>query len=229
MFHFDLMRYAGCLHSRSRPWADRSVVACSKPWRWVLAALTLALSGCRTEMYDQPRYEPLEASRFFDDGASARPLVVGVVPWADNQQFAGRNEPSIRTAGSASDLLATKPGRPVGRALLQRGQERYRIFCVPCHGELGDGRGIIVQRGFSKPPEFWRDDLLHAPLSHFVDVITNGHGAMYSYAARIRPADRFAIATYIRALQLSQHAVLGRITPEDRHKLEEVTSEPARR
>ena len=223
------MKYAGCLRTGRRPMAGRSVLDCSAPWRWVLAAMTLAFAGCRTEMYDQPRYEPLETSRFFDDGASARPLVEGVVPWADNQGFAGRNEPSIRTAGSSSSPLETSLGRPVGRALLERGQERYRIFCVPCHGELGDGRGIIVQRGFSKPPEFWRDDLLHAPLSHFVDVITHGHGVMYSYAARVRPADRFAIATYIRALQLSQHAALGQLTPEDRHKLEEVVSEPARR
>ena len=216
-----------CFGGRST--ASLSFVACSKPWKWVLAAMALALAGCRNEMYDQPRYEPLEASRFFDDGSSARPLVEGVVPWAGNEEFVGRNEPSIRPLGSTRGLLATAPGQPVGRAVLQRGQERYRIFCVPCHGELGDGRGIIVQRGFSKPPEFWREDLLRAPLSHFVNVITHGHGAMYSYAARVSPADRFAIATYIRALQLSQHAALGQVTPEDRQKLEEVLREPAGR
>ncbi len=99
---------------------------------------------------------------------------------------------------------------PVTLALLQRGQERFRIYCTPCHSELGDGKGMIVQRGFSPPPSYHIDRLRAAPVQHFYDVITNGYGAMYSFADRVQPADRWAIAAYIRALQRSQHA-----TPDD--------------
>ncbi len=95
---------------------------------------------------------------------------------------------------------------PVTLALLERGQERFRIFCTPCHSELGDGRGMIVQRGFPSPPSYHIERLRAAPTSHFYDVITDGFGAMYSFAARVPPADRWAIAAYIRALQRSQNA-----------------------
>ncbi|MGH6796085.1 MAG: c-type cytochrome [Methylocella sp.] len=98
------------------------------------------------------------------------------------------------------------PPPPVTLALLQRGQERFRIYCTPCHSELGDGHGMIVQRGFPPPPSYHIDRLRQAPVQHFYDVITNGHGAMYSFAERVQPADRWAIAAYIRALQRSQHA-----------------------
>ena len=95
---------------------------------------------------------------------------------------------------------------PVSLALLERGQERYRIYCAPCHSELGDGRGMVVQRGFPSPPSYHIKRLREAPPAHFYDVITNGHGAMYSFAARVQPDDRWAIAAYIRALQRSQNA-----------------------
>lgn len=94
---------------------------------------------------------------------------------------------------------------PLTLALLQRGQERFRIDCTPCHSELGDGHGMIVQRGFPAPPSYHIDRLREAPTQHFYDVITHGYGAMYSFAGRVAPADRWAIAAYIRALQLSQH------------------------
>jgi mono/diheme cytochrome c family protein len=94
----------------------------------------------------------------------------------------------------------------VTRALLERGQERYRIYCTPCHSELGDGNGMIVQRGFQHPPSYHEQRLREVPMDYFYDVITNGYGAMYSFAARIPPRDRWAIAAYIRALQLSQNA-----------------------
>jgi len=94
---------------------------------------------------------------------------------------------------------------PVTLALLQRGQERFRIYCTPCHSELGDGHGMVVQRGFPAPPSYHSDRLRHAPVQHFFDVITNGYGAMYSFADRVQPADRWAIAAYIRALQRSQN------------------------
>jgi mono/diheme cytochrome c family protein len=108
---------------------------------------------------------------------------------------------------------------PVTEALLQRGQERFRIYCTPCHSELGDGRGMIVQRGFPAPPSYHSDRLRNAPPQHFYDVITNGYGTMYSFAARVQPVDRWAITAYIRALQRSQDAGLADLTPEQRAAL----------
>jgi mono/diheme cytochrome c family protein len=105
---------------------------------------------------------------------------------------------------------------PVTPALLLRGQERFRIYCTPCHSELGDGRGMIVQRGFPPPPSYHIDRLRQAPVQHFYDVIANGHGAMYSFANRVQPADRWAIAAYIRALQRSQNATLADVPPDQR-------------
>jgi mono/diheme cytochrome c family protein len=107
---------------------------------------------------------------------------------------------------------------PVTLALLQRGQQRFRIYCTPCHSELGDGRGMIVQRGFSPPPSYTEDRLLNAPTQHFYDVMTNGYGAMYSFAQHVPPADRWAIAAYIKALQLSQYASLS-LAPEAAEKV----------
>jgi mono/diheme cytochrome c family protein len=111
------------------------------------------------------------------------------------------------------------PAPPVTMALLQRGQERFHIYCSPCHSELGDGNGMIVQRGFPPPPSYHIERLREAPPQHFVDVITNGHGAMYSYANRVQPADRWAIAAYIKALQLSQNVAAADLSPEQRAAL----------
>ena len=108
---------------------------------------------------------------------------------------------------------------PVTLALLQRGQERFRIYCTPCHSELGNGQGMIVQRGFPPPPDYTIPRLLNAPVQHFFDVITHGYGAMYSYADRVQARDRWAIAAYIRALQLSRHGTLDDVPPEQRASL----------
>ncbi|WP_165223132.1 c-type cytochrome [Aquisphaera insulae] len=193
------------------------------------AVALLAACGCRGEMYNQPRFEPQEATAIFADGTSSRPLVEGVVPQGAESAGVLSNEPSALLPVAVGDPRAATSPYPVDRAFLERGQERYRIFCTPCHGEAGDGRGIIVQRGFTQPPAFARADLLQQPLGHFVDVITRGQGAMYSYAARIAPRDRWAIASYIRALQLSQHAVAADLPEEDRNKLQGVKNEPAGR
>jgi mono/diheme cytochrome c family protein len=112
------------------------------------------------------------------------------------------------------------PAPPVTLALLQRGQERYRIYCTPCHSELGDGRGMIVHRGFPPPPSYHIARLRQAPAQHFYDVITNGYGAMYSFAERVQPADRWAIAAYIRALQRSQNASLADAPPDQKGALQ---------
>ena len=108
---------------------------------------------------------------------------------------------------------------PVTLALIERGQDRFGIYCTPCHSELGDGNGMIVQRGFPAPPSYHIDRLRAAPVQHFYDVITNGYGVMYSFAYRVQPADRWAIAAYIRALQRSQNATVADLTPEQQAAL----------
>jgi mono/diheme cytochrome c family protein len=114
--------------------------------------------------------------------------------------------PAQLPSGVVEFLKGEATAPPVTLDLLQRGQERFRIYCTPCHSEIGDGRGMITQRGFPPPPSYHTKELREAPPQHFYDVITNGHGAMYSFAARVAPADRWAIVAYIRALQLSQNA-----------------------
>jgi mono/diheme cytochrome c family protein len=108
---------------------------------------------------------------------------------------------------------------PLTSALIERGQSRYRIYCTPCHSETGDGHGMVVQRGFPAPPSYQIDRLRQAPTAYFVDVITNGHGAMYSFASRVQPFDRWAIAAYIRALQRSQNTGIADLTPEQKAAL----------
>ena len=181
----------------------------------------VVLPGCRSEMYDQPRYKPYEASDFFDDGTSARPLVAGTVPRRDPRERGQWSDELFTTGKTAGKLAETLPFA-VDRSVLERGQERFRIFCTPCHGELGDGRGMIVRRGFNPPPSFHTDELRNKPVGHFFDVMTRGYGTMYSYASRIPARDRWAIAAYIRALQLSQHALAADLPPEDRSQLQEV-------
>jgi mono/diheme cytochrome c family protein len=119
----------------------------------------------------------------------------------------------------ARDDEPPPPPPPVTLALLQRGQERFNIYCSPCHGRVGDGHGMIVQRGFPAPPSYFIDRLLAAPSQHFYDVITNGYGAMYSYADRVTPQDRWAIVAYIRALQASQHAAIAQLSPSEKAEL----------
>ncbi|MBX6311344.1 MAG: cytochrome c [Isosphaeraceae bacterium] len=198
------------------------------------------LAGCRQEMYNQPRFEPLEEAEFFDDGASARPLIEGTVA-----RVAKGGVPLSNThfyTGKVNGKDAETFPFPIDRSDLERGRDRYMIYCSPCHGALGDGRGMIVARGFPPPPPFYGklpktekgpvsvyDDLREAPVGHFFEVITNGHGIMYSYASRISPEDRWKIAAYIRALQLSQYATVEDLkgiknpTPEEQRLLREAT------
>lgn len=128
--------------------------------------------------------------------------------------------PAAGVTGTVRFRARTAPPPPVTLALLQRGQQRYRIYCTPCHSELGDGHGMVVQRGFPAPPAYDIERLRQAPVEYFYDVITQGHGAMYSFAQRVQPRDRWAIAAYIRALQLSQHATLADVPPDQRRELQ---------
>ena len=174
------------------------------------AAAVSLLTACRQDMHDQPKYRPLAASKLFEDGRSARPLIGGTV--ARGQL---REDELFHTGRSGQDLATVFPF-PITREVIERGRERYNIFCTPCHSLLGDGNGMVVQRGFRRPPSFHIDRLREAPPGHFFDVMTNGFGAMASYTSRIPVKDRWAITAYIRALQLSQNATLADVPPERR-------------
>jgi len=151
----------------------------------------------------------MQSSTFFDDGRSERPVVPGTV--ARGQL---RTDEAFYTGKLNGVEVDTFPF-PITREVLARGQERYNIYCTPCHDRLGDGQGMIVQRGFPPPPSYHIDRLRQAPVGHFFSVMTNGYGTMYSYASRVTPEDRWAIAAYIRALQLSQDAKLADLEAVD--------------
>jgi mono/diheme cytochrome c family protein len=178
----------------------------------ILSMCLLALSGCHWDMWDQDKYEPLEGGDFFGEGeTSSRTLVAGVVPYnaprLDDHLYAGRDE--------NGDLVTELPAEvPLTKANLERGRERYEIFCSPCHGADGQATGMIVKRGFPAPPSYLDQRLLEAPIGYFFDVPTNGFGRMYSYATRISVEDRWRIAAYVKTLQLSQNALPEMLTEE---------------
>jgi mono/diheme cytochrome c family protein len=180
--------------------------------------LSVLAAGCRQEMADQPRYDPLEPSAFFPDGRAARPVVAGTV--ARGQL---REDDHLWRGRVAGELAATLPF-PVTRELLERGRERFNIFCAPCHDQAGGGNGMIVRRGYRRPPSLHDPRLREAPAGHFFDVMTSGFGAMPDYAAQIPVADRWAIVAYVRALQLSQYAPAGELEPEERQRLEAISA-----
>ncbi len=184
-----------------------------------LAAVALMAGfGCRQEMYDQPKYKPLAESAFFPDRRASRPLPEGTIArgWlrADQKLYQGKQ----------GQALVTELPIPLTRELLKRGRERFNIFCSPCHDRTGSGRGMVVRRGYQPPPSFHIDRLRDAPVGHFFDVMTNGLGAMPDYASQIEVSDRWAIAAYVKALQLSQNAPLSDV-PADRQG--ELTQSPA--
>jgi cytochrome c553 len=179
-----------------------------------LGIILLSLCGCRPDMFNQPRNNPLSSSDFFENGAGSRPLVPGTIPRGH------LDEDRVYFTGKIGTNLVTEFPMPVTRAMLERGRERYDIFCSVCHGLSGEGDGMIVQRGFPRPPSYNIDRLRQAPVGHFYDVMTRGYGVMYSYASRVEPADRWAIAAYIRALQLSHNARLTDVPNDQRAKLE---------
>jgi mono/diheme cytochrome c family protein len=202
----------------------------------------LLLSACQQQMASQPSYRPDDPSSFFPDGRAGRPLVQGTVARGhlrtDTHLFRGKRHRTKDAANAASvigaggrgalDALATAATEesndvdtfpfPITREVLQHGYDRYMIYCVVCHDPLGTGRGKIVERGYTPPPSYHSDRLRLVPVGHFFDVITNGYGSMPEYKQQIPPRDRWAIAAYIRALQLSQHCSAKDLTPEMRHE-----------
>ena len=185
-------------------------------------AILAAGCGVRFDMQDQPRYKAYKKSEFFSDHRASRDRVEGTIARGqlhDNKAFyTGKidnpnpNAQAATTTDAAGNtVVASFPNDidefpiPVTKELIDRGQERYNIYCIVCHGAIGNGDGMIVRRGFSKPPTYNDDRLRNAPVGHFFDVITNGWGKMNSYAYAVQPADRWAIVAYIRALQVSQN------------------------
>lgn len=185
--------------------------------KWALLGILalLPLAGCRQDMQDEPRFKPLAESDFYPDLRSARDPMPGTIA---RGQF---HEDTYFYTG----MVGNKPGDympfPVTEEVLDRGRQRFDVFCTPCHSRMGDGNGTVVQRGYSQPPSYHTDRLRKAPLGYFFTVITNGYGAMPDYAAQIPARDRWSIVAYIRALQLSQDATMADVPPGQK-----VPSEP---
>lgn len=180
-----------------------------------LALVALVFVGCRQDMHDQAKYEAYEVSDFFADGQASRLPVPGTVArgWL-------REDPHLYRGIGADGGFATTLPMPLSRDLVERGRERYDIFCSPCHGRTGDGQGMIVQRGFKQPASLHEARLQDMPYGYFFDVMTHGFGEMSSYAAQVPVEDRWAIASYVRALQLSRQVDVTQLNDADRRQLE---------
>ena len=176
-------------------------------------AIGCMITACRRDMFNQPKSNPLSESDFFPDDAASRPTPPHTVAHDGPER-----DEAFYTGMAGTNLVMTLPF-PVTRESLARGRERFEINCVPCHGETGEGNGIVVQRGFPSPPSYHIERLRNAPIGHFFDVMTRGYGAMYSFASRTTPEDRWDIAAYIRALQLSEHATLSDIPSNEMAQL----------
>lgn len=184
-----------------------------------LAACLVA--GCRRDMADQPRLEAYEASRFFRDGAADRLPVAGTI--ARGQLKSDQHFFTGKVAGQP----ATTFPEPLTAAMLERGAQRYKIYCAQCHDGTGYGQGMVVRRGFPRPPSFHIERLRTAPVGYYFDVITNGFGRMPAHADLVRPADRWAVIAYVRALQISQHAERSDLNPKDLEALTTAVLPPA--
>jgi len=180
----------------------------------LIVVIAVVMSGCRRDMHDQPKYIPLRASTFFADNRSARPLVEGTVARGH------LHEDTLLETGKLCNDDETVFPFAIDASVLERGRERYDIYCSPCHGRTGAGDGMVVRRGFRRPPSYHDDRLRSAPVGHFVDVMTNGFGAMLDYRQQVEPRDRWAIAAYIRALQLSEHATIADVPDAERGRLQ---------
>lgn len=184
--------------------------------RWMVVILfALVAVGCRQDMHDQPKLKPYRASSFFADGSGMRPLPAHTVARGQLHEDA-----YFYTGRLPDGSIATELPMPMTRALLKRGQERFNIFCTPCHGRVGEGRGMVVRRGYKQPTSYHDERLRQVPIGYFFDVMSNGFGVMPSYAPQVPAEDRWAIAAYIRALQLSQHVEAASLSAEQLAALE---------
>ncbi len=179
------------------------------------SALLLTAAACRQDMHDQPKYRGLRGSTFFADGQSARPLVNNTVARGQLKE-----DVLLQTGKVGPDDAEVFPF-PVTDAVMARGQERFDIYCSPCHGRTGNGDGMVVRRGYRRPPAYSDERIRNTTVGHIFDVITNGFGAMPDYEAQVPPADRWAIVAYVKALQLSAYAPLETVPAGDRGKLDE--------
>jgi mono/diheme cytochrome c family protein len=179
------------------------------------AAALLFATACRQDMHDQPKYQPLERSTFFLDESASRMPVPGTVARGEL-----RDDPLLYTGKVDGQDALFFPFR-IDEPVMARGQERFNIYCSPCHGRTGLGDGMVVRRGYRRPPSFADERLRQAPVGHFFDVMTNGFGAMPDYAAQIKATDRWAIVAYVRALQLAAHAALDDVPAAERGRLQE--------
>jgi mono/diheme cytochrome c family protein len=186
-----------------------------------VAMVSLALAGCRQDMHDAPSYDPLQQTNFFPDGAASRMLVANTV--ARGQL---REDEHLYT-GKVNGQPATEFPMPVTAAVMARGQERFNVYCSPCHGQTGVGNGMIVQRGFRAPPSYHEERLRNAPVGYFFDVMTNGFGIMPDYRMQISPEDRWRIVAYVRTLQLSHHATTADVPPDAMPQLQRGGGAPA--
>ena len=189
------------------PLARRGVLFC--------AAVLLFATACRQDMHDQPKYQPLERSTFFLDESASRMPVPGTVARGEL-----RDDPLLYTGKVDGQDALFFPFR-IDEPVMARGQERFNIYCSPCHGRTGLGDGMVVRRGYRRPPSFADERLRQAPVGHFFDVMTNGFGAMPDYAAQIKATDRWAIVAYVRALQLAAHAAMDDVPAAERGRLQE--------
>src|ERR1700689_5747151 len=175
----------------------------------------LALAGCsRLDMQDQPKYRPQRPRKFFADGRSERQPVEGTVARGALEEDTAFYEGKDAAGKDIADFPIA-----VDKTVIVRGQQRYDVYCSPCHGRIGNGLGMIVRRGFKQPPSYHIDPLRDAPVGHFYDVISNGYGAMLNYASQVQPRDRWAIVAYIRALQYSENANINDLPAEARARV----------
>jgi len=182
--------------------------------RAALVLLALSCAACHQDMFEQPKYRPLDESQFFSDGRSARP-----VP-ANTFEYGKSDESDAIARGTEKGVFVPTIPIAVDEALLRRGQQRFDIYCSPCHGRIGDGHGMIAKRGFKQPADLSSDRVRHAPPGYLYAVIANGFGAMPDYGDQVPVHDRWAIVAYLRALELSRHATLAEVPPEGQQALE---------
>lgn len=211
-FQFSILNFQLCCRS-PRVFFKSAIGHRPSAILYLLFSILALTTGCRRDMFNQPKSDPLKTSDFFEDRAASRPIPPHTVARDDL-----KNNGSFYTGINGTNLVTDFPIQ-ITRPILERGRQRYDIYCAPCHGKTGDGHSIVVARGFPAPPSYHVARLRDAPVGHFFNVMTHGYGAMYSYAQRVSPEDRWAIAAYIRALQLSEHATLADVPTNEVEKL----------